>query len=687
MKEGMLFEKKNLFITVYCFLAVLFTYSAQPEEISIAKAEPSWVEQINDLHLSSFNDREVEAWETDDYMQYIGKILDLRKNPKPYTKRRAATKIQKSLSEDSYGVLSNITTCKNLELVRGSHSLDYHLLSCIDRTKSEVGRMVLMHMIANPTEDKAILSHRTQALRYLYERQGLLYKLTEQFEKIASVENVLLGFWDVWDPFRTAMGRCLFREGKSILNDHTWALEAKSWWEHQMRLVHTGMSCFTTILLAYHGLRLMVSDDRPEYQNWCNPERYVGHGGPLGLLWGCGGSGIEAGISLGIAAYTASTIKDNVEWTYACFYLENSIQALLVDVASYMGAIKEIEKLLNFDSSCSDRFPLYRKMLLCRDMYGTASERFKEFLDLIQEPSFQEGSSWASRGRILRAYFLASKIKEELTELLTAIGQVDAYCSIVRLYLEHEDKLVKYCFAEFDYDQPFEMGPFIKAEGLWNPFVDDACAVTNDAQIGGSYCNNIILTGPNSGGKSTFLRSVGIAQVLAQSIGLVPASRYNSTPIHSIETYMSVTDDTSQGQSLFKAEVARAQELVEKMKNLDEQEKFGLVLCDEMLSGTNPVEGAWAAYSVAELLGAHNNALTLIATHFKELTELEEKTGNFVNWNVSVVKHDDGSIDYPFKLGYGPSNQHVALDIMRLAGFHGEVVTRSLCLLQEYKEK
>ena len=102
-------------------------------------------------------------------------------------------------------------------------------------------------------------------------------------------------------------------------------------------------------------------------------------------------------------------------------------------------------------------------------------------------------------------------------------------------------------------------------------------------------------------------------------------------------------------------------------------------------NGTTPKEGTAAAYAVAEFLGACLNGITIVATHFELLTELESHIeSGYKNYMVSVLIDEDGSLIYPFKLLPGISSQHIALDILRNEGYTSGILTRTAGLLAKH---
>ena len=167
-------------------------------------------------------------------------------------------------------------------------------------------------------------------------------------------------------------------------------------------------------------------------------------------------------------------------------------------------------------------------------------------------------------------------------------------------YLELKNS--KYCFQYAEYLIPAKhKKPIFKASNIWDPALlpssstpnseSNSNIITNDADL--HYCRNLLITGPNAAGKSTYIKSLALNVLLAQTIGLVPASSLKITPFHVINTYLNIPDCIGKS-SLFEAEMFRAKEHLELINNLP-KDKHAFVIMDEIFSSTNYVEGFSAA--------------------------------------------------------------------------------------------
>lgn len=270
------------------------------------------------------------------------------------------------------------------------------------------------------------------------------------------------------------------------------------------------------------------------------------------------------------------------------------------------------------------------------------------------------------------------QVKNEWLASLAALGELDAYMSMAKLYKEQQHKECSYCFVELS----SATTPLIDMQEFWNPLIKARSIVTNSIGLGGQQRSNAVITGPNAGGKSTMLRSITVNVILAQTFGIAAAKKFTLTPFSIIASYLNISDDIAAGNSLFKSEVIRAQYLIDLVSGL-KQNQFGCVVIDEMFSGTSSVEGEATSYSVAKYLGGTSNVINMIASHFPLLTRLEKDTTFFTNYKVSVQQSEDGKIEYPFKLEHGISHQNIAIAILRAEGFANSILDDAVSLIKE----
>ena len=358
--------------------------------------------------------------------------------------------------------------------------------------------------------------------------------------------------------------------------------------------------------------------------------------------------------------------------------ITNYLQTQLIATSQIVRSMKECSKLIKKNSALRNGLEHHKDLHVLFDKTThNVSYKLKKLVSLLLTDTFTGQSSYFTlKGRVLAAYSLMQDVKEELAPALKALGEVDALLSTAKLYQEFEDGNAGYSFPTYLDKQH----PEITLVDMWNPFIPVNKVVKNSIALGKSMPQNIILSGPNAGGKSTFLKGITLSVLMAQTLGIAPVKELSFTPFEKINTYMNITDDTAGGNSLFKSEVLRAQGLLETVKGLDTRH-FSLSIMDEMFSGTSPKEGAAASYAVAKNLSERHNSILLLASHFPLLTDLETDTSNFTNYQVRVARHDNGSFSYPFKLEKGIADQNVAMDILQQQGFDSSILTDANAVL------
>ncbi len=214
--------------------------------------------------------------------------------------------------------------------------------------------------------------------------------------------------------------------------------------------------------------------------------------------------------------------------------------------------------------------------------------------------------------------------------------------------------------------------PGLHIVGGRHPVVEQTLAtpfVPNDAQLD-EQRRMLIITGPNMGGKSTFMRQVALIALLAHIGSFVPAERARLGPIDRIYTRIGAADDLASGRSTFMVEMTETANI---LHNATAQ---SLVIMDEIGRGTSTFDGLSLAWACAEHLACEVRALTLFATHYFELTALPESWDFVANVHLDAVEHGD-SIVFLHAVKDGPANQSYGLQVAALAGVPRPVITQA----------
>ncbi len=190
--------------------------------------------------------------------------------------------------------------------------------------------------------------------------------------------------------------------------------------------------------------------------------------------------------------------------------------------------------------------------------------------------------------------------------------------------------------------------------------------------------NIIVLTGPNMGGKSTYLRQAALIVIMAQMGSFVPARAVRLGIVDRVFTRMGASDNVARGRSTFMVEMTETAAI------LHTATARSLILLDEVGRGTSTYDGLAIAWAAVEYLHARVRAKTLFATHYFELTELAEQLSGVKNYHVSV-KESGGSVVFLRRVEPGAADRSYGIEVAKLAGLPNEVVVRAREVLAEHE--
>ncbi|MFI5333043.1 MAG: hypothetical protein ACHQVS_02995 [Candidatus Babeliales bacterium] len=637
---------------------------------------------------------EDEDWSETTYYEYLKRCLAYQRNPQEFKKRRSAFRLLCSLEATRdhipSTVLADTTTWTDLNLFSGDRDPAACLVDKINRSHTQLGRALLCCMLAQPNTKITELQKRQQIIQELINNPSLCDALDAALERSARTENYMLSFW-LQDQLGQAAKRHYFNVAgfesfNNLLNKNEAALGVGMLWEYNLLLTNACTCALAAVVLPVYALSRALDKKLPERVEKFGEK--LRRGGAITALTAYVLSRVgslkviragENGEIMGDGLLYGMGIKSNFEWVRDNIMLDVLLQEKLIDVAAYIEALHDIEAIVRTSDTLTHALSLVGDLHHVVHELPQQSEDVAQLFELLKTDTFTGTASLvAHKGRVLAAYRLVPMVKDKLAPAFAALAELDVYVGIAKLMKEFQHKRVSYSFANFKQNAT----PYISLKDFWNPFVDVAKVVPNTIILDGSNNQaNGILTGPNAGGKSTILKAIALNLILGQTFGVCPAAAATITPFSSIATYLNIADDIASGNSLFKAEVLRAQALVKKVESLQDGE-FSFVAIDEMFSGTSPHEGRAAAYSVAKHLGKFKNNMSIIATHFPLLTNLANDTSYFTNYKVTVHVAPDGTITYPFKLEQGISNQHVAIDILKAEGFDNQILTDALNLIR-----
>jgi DNA mismatch repair protein MutS len=201
------------------------------------------------------------------------------------------------------------------------------------------------------------------------------------------------------------------------------------------------------------------------------------------------------------------------------------------------------------------------------------------------------------------------------------------------------------------------------------PFIANDLTLTQDLRL-------LIITGPNMGGKSTYMRQNALIVLMAYMGCFVPAEKAIIGPIDRIFTRIGSADDLAGGKSTFMVEMTQLAHI------LQFATQKSLVLVDEIGRGTSTFDGLALAFATASYLTNDIKALCLFATHYFELTQLPDSLPHCANVHLDAIEHEH-NIVFLHKIKKGPANKSYGLQVARLAGIHTKVIALAMDKLQQ----
>lgn len=207
-------------------------------------------------------------------------------------------------------------------------------------------------------------------------------------------------------------------------------------------------------------------------------------------------------------------------------------------------------------------------------------------------------------------------------------------------------------------------------------YAKDSYFMPNDTKLDGTANKFMLITGPNMAGKSTYMRQVALITVMAQIGSFVPAREATICVTDKIFTRVGASDDLAMGQSTFMLEMSEVAYI------LHNATKNSLIIYDEIGRGTSTFDGLAIARAVAEYTLKKVGAKTLFATHYHELTSMEQEEAGVVNYNISAKKKNDDII-FLRKIVKGAANDSYGIEVAKLAGVPNEVVKNAKKILVE----
>ena len=297
------------------------------------------------------------------------------------------------------------------------------------------------------------------------------------------------------------------------------------------------------------------------------------------------------------------------------------------------------------------------------------TQELKELEDLIL----------TAKDRVVTLEFeLFTDIRERLAEQAARIQQTAAAVACADVLSCFAASAVKhgYCRPEVDFSGELQIKD--GRHPVVEQVLQEQMFVPNDTKLGMEGCQVAIITGPNMAGKSTYMRQVALIVLMAQMGSFVPAKAARIGVVDRLFTRIGASDDLTAGQSTFMVEMQEMADILRHATNRS------LLILDEIGRGTSTYDGMAIARAVLEYAADKRilGAKTLFATHYHELTVIENQLPGVKNYNISVKKRA-GDMIFLRKIVPGAADESYGVEVAKLAGLPDKVITRARAILKE----
>lgn len=527
---------------------------------------------------------------------------------------------------------------RNLELVKNLSGSDENtLVSVLDQTHNAMGSRLLKRWLNRPLRQRDILHARQESIQQLLATHG--YRMIQDsLHLMADIERILARI-----ALKTARPRDLIalRTTLGLLPDLQQQLQSYS--ADRLQYLKKTLGEFPDI---YNLLACAIVD---------NPPVTIRDGGVIA-------QGYDAELDELLA------ISENAgDYLIALEEQEkkrSGLSTLKVGYNRIHGYYIEISRL-QAESVPADYI---RRQTLKN------AERF-----ITPELKAFEDKALSARDRALaREKFLYEKLLEQLHHDISplqqsaqAIAELDVLANLAERALH-----LKWCCPELSDEEGLHIiegrHPVIEA-ATSHPFVPNDVSLDSQQRM-------LIITGPNMGGKSTYMRQIALIVLLAHIGSYVPATAAKIGPIDRIFTRIGAADDLASGRSTFMVEMTETANI------LHNATPHSLVLMDEIGRGTSTFDGLSLAFACAEHLAQEVRAFTLFATHYFELTTLAEEILNIINVHLDATEHGE-QIIFLHAVQPGPANQSYGIQVAQLAGVPRSVIQRAKQKLQALENR
>jgi hypothetical protein len=604
----------------------------------------------------------------------------------------------------------------DLEIFSGNKNDKFNsIFSLIDKSHCQLGKIMMQHRLSNPTYSRKLLNQNQNIAEILLDNTNKIRQIETLYLDIKNNENDTLWFWkekntELKELFSMVYFNSFLFRGFNKSED------VLKWYNYLKIIIYPVyglISPLLWILLPYLASKYWIGLPFTFWQYCKLTFRSVTNSSLIKTIF--------------------RNVNETILKIAQYFYLALTVGIYLYNIYMTFEVAYNLNKIINMIHTKVNRLSKYirasyhildkmNQIIPCH--YQQKIEESRQLFQEIWDPLFETTPTLISnKGKILKVFKQFEDNKHKLIYLMQYVAEVDTHLNVVNL-VRHNG----YHLVDFNHTSNT---PYLNINGLWNPCIDKNSVVTNNIQIGGQIVesfendkektielenitnidneensndeeelkdneensndeesdveelkdsqkidgnivdlpNNIIITGPNAAGKSTFIKSVALSILLSQTLGIAPVKNMELSCFKYISTYLNIPD-TKGEKSLFQAEMEQVAKNIEIIKNMKEDD-FSFIIMDELFNSTNFFEGVSGAYAIGNKLSSFNNNITVLTTHYDYLTKLSN-TGKYQNYHFDAIVNDD-CVYCDYVIRKGKSNKGVALELLKMNGFDTEM--------------
>lgn len=550
-----------------------------------------------------------------------------------YTQKQSIT--PKQIQNDKETMKLDYVSLQNLELLEviRSNSKSHSLFSYLNKTKTSMGTRLLKEWIKYPLLKEEDILERQEKVGYLVDEYLIHHQLNELLSELYDISRISTKI-----EYKTSNAQDLVRLKKSLVTFE----KIKDLFEETSFLKHLNID--NTLFIANEIEAILV--DEPPLSIGTDPT-------------------IKRGVHQELDEYT-QLLNDSNSW-----------------LLNYENRLKDETGIKNLKVGYSKQFGYYLEVSkgqlhLIKDEYGfirrqtlTNAERYLSDELKQQEEKILSASSEIEKIETQLLKELNEKLLNEvdlIKETGLIMAQIDCLSSLASISNQAG-------FIKPQFTQSKEIVLIDSTHPILEFSTKSHRIIANDFVMDESQ-DIMILTGPNMGGKSTYMRQVAITIIMAQMGCYVKAKEAKLPLFDAIYTRMGASDDIMSGHSTFMIEMIEANQAITKAT------PQSLILFDEIGRGTSTYDGMAIAGSILDYLATKIKATTIFSTHYHQLTTLALQHSNIVNYQV-LVQEKNQDITFLYKVEPGSANRSYGIHVAALADLPHEIIMKANQVLNE----